>query len=97
MTEIVGRYQVRHSCRPELHEMLEEVGIIKYGWVVQCGICQQTWIIMPYRPFLRRTIKAFSENGWWIRETRRQARRRTSQIDREVAKAFEGMPTARHE
>ncbi len=76
------RYRHKHSCRPLLHEAMQEMELIRYGTVTRCRQCPRSWIILPYRPFtLRRVIKAYCENGWWVLETVAQGRRRQDKID----------------
>ena len=89
MSHILGRYQVAHSCRPELHEAMASWNGIIYGAVTACGVCKRTWILLPYKPWLRRSIKAFGENGWWLRETRAQAKRRTYKLEKRIDAEFQ--------
>lgn len=75
------RYKVKHSCRPLLHEWMEDAETMTYGTVVRCRQCPRSWYILPYRPLtLRRVIKAYGERGWWVMETRAQERRRLDRI-----------------
>jgi hypothetical protein len=77
----VYRYKHKHSCRPLLHEAMEDMELLTYGTVTRCRQCPRSWIILPSRPFtLRRVIKAYGEAGWWVLETQAQGRRRQDRI-----------------
>lgn len=74
---IIYQHDLKHSCMPALAQALIRVPGMLYGSVARCDMCQQTWMLTPRRPWLRRHIVNAPGYGFWIREpwTLRRERR----------------------